>query len=326
MTVRRPLRVVAWPYAIATVVLLALWLAQVDHPATQVLDLATFWWSLAAVVLVVVAAVLRDGRAALLFAIPAAVWVWSYAGAFLPGSPADGPADLRVVSFNTFVHAPDASHVVEVAETTGADVLLLQEVFPDREAELRELLVDTYPYLHFDQSEGVGAVAVVSRFPIVDAVAVGGTSDRTRSTSIVTLDVGGVAVQTTSLHLISPCPSCGPSILERLELESQTRRAEVGAVLDALDPELPAIVGGDLNSNDRSSAYRRLVAAGFGDAQRAAGSGMGFTWPADGRLVPPFVRIDWVLSRGATAVDAWVGDGGPSDHLPVVVDVALDDR
>lgn len=71
------------------------------------------------------------------------------------------------------------------------------------------------------------------------------------------------------------------------------------------------------------TAYRRLVEAGFDDAQRDAGQGMGFTWPADRRM-PPLVRIDWVLTRELTATSASVGDGRGSDHHPVVVDVAFD--
>jgi vancomycin resistance protein VanJ len=96
-------------------------------------------------------------------------------------------------------------------------------------------------------------------------------------------------------------------------------------VLEALDPEVPAVVGGDLNSGERSGAYRRLVDAGFTDPQRDVGSGMGFTWPSDGRWLPPVVRVDWVLARGVTATSAEVHRAPGSDHRAVVVDLALDD-
>lgn len=325
MSHRRPaLRLIAWPYAAVTVALLVPWALQLDLPATQLLDLFTFWWSLPAVVLVVVALALRDGRAALLLAVPAVTWLWAYGGAFLPNAAVEGEADVRVVSFNTYVHAPDASHVVAVAETTDADVLLLQEVFETRLVELTEAFADRYPHVQVDRSEGVGAVVVFSRFPVTEVVPVGDTGERSRATSVVTLDVDGRPVQAVSLHLISPCPTCGPSVLERLEVESEVRTAEIGAVLDALDPDVPAVVGGDLNSNDRATPYRHLVAAGFGDVQRQAGRGMGFTWPAD-TAVPPVVRIDWVLARGLDAVDAHVGDGGASDHRPVVADLVFRD-
>lgn len=318
------LRLISWPYAIVTVLLLVLWLARVESPVTQLLDLATFWATLPAVGLVVVAVLVRDGRSAVLLAVPALTWVWCYGGAFLPSSPPDLAPDLRVVSFNTFVGVEGSAHVVALAEETEADVLLLQEVFGDRERELSTALGRRYPHWQVDRSPGVGAVVVASRHPIVDVIPINDPDGPSRSTSVVTLDVDGRRVQVASVHLISPCPVCGTSVLERLELEDDVRRAEVGAVLAALDPRVPAIVGGDLNSTDRSTAYRQLVAAGFDDAQRDAGRGMGFTWPANA-IGPSLLRIDWVLVRDLVAVDAWVGDGRGSDHRPVVVDVAFRD-
>jgi endonuclease/exonuclease/phosphatase (EEP) superfamily protein YafD len=313
----------AWPYAATTVVLLGIWGVRLEQPIAQALDLATFWATLPAVALLVVAALARDGRAVVLFALPAVTCIWAYGGAFLPSSPPEVDPDLRVVAFNTFVGVTGSDHVLGVIDEHDPDVVLLQEVFGDREAELTAALGDRYPHVRFDRSDGVGAVAVLSRHPITSVTPVGGASDRSRGTSIVTLDVAGRAIQVSSVHLISPCPTCGPSLLERIELEDHVRSAEVSAVLAALDPEVPAIVGGDLNSNDRGTAYRRLVGEGFDDAQRDAGRGMGFTWPADGR-VPPFVRLDWIMTRGVTVASASVGDGRGSDHRPVVVDVAFD--
>ncbi len=274
--------------------------------------------------LVLLALVRRDLLAVALFAVPAVVWVWSYGSAFLPRSGPDLPADLRVATFNTFVGAPDEGHVLSLVEEHEPDVLLLQEVFAPREEALLIALADRYPHHQVDRSAGVGAVVVLSRYPITEVTEVGGASDRSRLTSVARVDVDGSPLQVASLHLISPCPGCGPSVLERLELEDDVRRAEIGAVLAVLDPDVPVVLGGDLNSGDRSTAYRQLVAAGFSDPQRDVGSGMGFTWPADGRFVPPIFRIDWVLTRGTTSIDAWVVDAGGSDHRAVVVDLALE--
>jgi vancomycin resistance protein VanJ len=320
----RVLRVLAWPYGALTAGVLLLWLAQVEHPVTVLLALFTFWWTLPALVLVLVALLRRDRVAAALFALPAALWLWAYAGAFLPAAVPDVEADLRIASFNTFVGAPDEGHVLALVEDTTPDVLLLQEVFAPREEALLATLSGTYPHHHVDRSPGVGAVVVFSRYPVVETRPVVDASERSRGTSVVVLDVDGQQVQVASVHLISPCPACGPSVLERLELEDDVRRAEIGAVLDVLDDEVPAVVGGDLNSGDRSTAYRRLVAAGFDDPQREVGNGMGFTWPAEGRFLPPVVRIDWILTRDLTPVSSVVDQARGSDHRAVVVDVALE--
>jgi endonuclease/exonuclease/phosphatase (EEP) superfamily protein YafD len=320
----RVLRGTAWAYAALTAGVLALWYAPVAPAFAAVIDLLTFWWTLPALLLVLVAAVRRDVVALVLFAVPAGLWVWAYAGAFLPGGGVGAEAgDLRVVAYNTFVGAPDAEHVLALVDETEPDVLLLQEVFAPREEALVAALEDSHPHHRVDRSEGVGAVMVLSRHPIEDVVPVVDTTARSRGTSIVHLDVDGRRIQVASLHLISPCPACGPTLAGRLQLEDTVRRAEVEAVLAQLDPAVPAVVGGDLNSGERSAAYRRLVAAGFTDPQRDVGSGMGFTWPAEAR-VPPLVRIDWVLVRDLRATSASVHRGTGSDHRAVVVDVALD--
>jgi vancomycin resistance protein VanJ len=324
---RRP----RWPavlasvYAIASIAALAAWWLVGDAAWLQPVTLTTFWWSLPAVVLAPVAALLGSRRTTALLAVPAVVWVWSYGTAFLPGDALDRPADLRVASFNIFVGAPDLSHVLDLVDRVQPDVLVLQEVFPPREAELAGLLGDRLPHRHVVQSPRVGGVGVWSRFPIDDVRPVLDATDRSRSTAVVVLDVDGRPLQVVPVHLISPCPRCGTSIIERLDLEGEVRGAEMEAVIDALDDDVPAVVAGDFNSTERSQPYRKLAAAGFTDPQRDAGDGMGFTWPASGG-VGALLRIDWLLARGIDGVDAVVAPPGASDHRPVVVDLAFPEQ
>lgn len=318
---REYLLVPAALYALHTVAALLAWVVVGDTWWTQPVNLTTFWWALPGVALAPLALLAGRRRSAVLLAVPAAVWIWSYGTAFVP-SAGPGPVDLRVASFNIYVNSPDADHVMRLVDANDPDVLILQEVFADRRAEIERRLGERYPHVEAFESPGVGAVMVLSRFPVADVVPVGDTSGRSRQTGVVRLDVDGRRVQVVPLHLISPCPTCGTSLLERLELEGDVRRAEIGAVLDALEPDVPTVLAGDLNSNERSGPYRRLVAAGFGDPQRAAGEGPGFTWPNDGRF-GPWLRIDWVMTRGLRPVDAFVDRGGPSDHRPVVVDLAI---
>ena len=310
-------------YTLLTAVALVAWYVAGDAGWVQPLNLSTFWWSLPALGLVPLTFALGLRRSALLLAIPAGLWLWAYGAAFLPKHAA-ASADLRVAAFNTYVRAPGTQHVLDLVARQHPDVLLLEEVFPSRWDALSSELADTYPDAKIVFSKGVGGVAVFSRFPIVAVHEVGDATAKSRNTAVFVLDVNGRRVQVVPVHLISPCPSCGPSVLERLDFEGEVRGAEIGNVLDALDPDLPAVIGGDFNSNERSVAYRRLVDAGFRDAQREAGSGMGFTWPND-RGPGPVLRIDWLLTRGLTPVRALVGDGGASDHRPVVADLALPD-
>lgn len=288
------------------------------------MNLTTFWWSLPSLPLLLLALSLRRWTTALALLVPAGLWLWAYGGLFVPSTAGDG-ADLRVATFNTFVHAPGQEHVLDLVAENDPDVLVLQEVFAPRWDELESELADRYPTRQWFESPGVGGVAVLSRFPLVgEPRPVGEASRVTRSTRVVVLEVDGQEIQVVPLHLISPCPSCGPSFLERLELEGVTRRAEIAEVLAALDPSLPAVVAGDLNSNDRSDPYRALVQAGFEDPHRQVGRGPGFTWPNSDAGIPAFLRIDWVLARGFEPVYAFVGEGGPSDHRPVLVDLRIE--
>ena len=312
-------------YAGATVLALLAWGLAGDTWWAQPLSLSTFWWSLPGVALVAVAALARRPRAAVLFAVPALVWLWTYGSLFVPGGRADVAPDLRVATYNTYVHSPSTASVEALVSAASPDVLLLQEVFPDRESRLAEVFADRYPHRHAVQSPGVGGVMVLSRFPIAEARPVALSDPGTRDTAVVVLDVGGRRVQVVSVHLTSPCPTCGSSLTERLEVEGNRRPAELASVLRALESGLPTVIGGDLNSTERSEPYRLLTNVGFADPHRAVGRGPGFTWPND-QLPVPVLRIDWILTRGLVAVDAWVGDGGASDHRPVVVDLAIPER
>lgn len=318
---RRPLHLTAAAYAGATLVVQLVWWVFGDVWWLQPVNLTTFWWTLPALPLVALAILRGRVQMAALLAIPAALFLWAYGGQFIPGSAPAVEADLRVATFNTWVHAPDVDHVVAFTTDERPDVLLLQEVFPERFEALSRALTADYPNAwQADGTESVGGVAVFSRFPITDAVDIdaGGSS---RATGVVTLDIDGTPLQVVAVHLVSPCPDCGRSLSQRLTLEATTRRAEVAAVVERLDPDVPVVVGGDLNSNDRSDAYRAFTDAGFDDPHRAVGSGPGFTWPA--RRFSPLLRIDWILTRGLDPVAEWVSGAPGSDHRPVVADLAF---
>lgn len=318
---RRTAVVGAAIYGVAAAGAVLAWALVGDRDWTLPLNATTFWWSLAGLALFLLAVVLRSWRAAVPLAVPALVFVWAYGGLFV-GGPSDVEVDLRVASYNTFIQAPDISHVVELVRDEEPDLLLVQEVQPLRADELRTQLGDTFPHMSFEVREAgrIGGVGVLSRFPILEERALEPVSG-SRPTSIVVVDIGGQPVQVVSVHLTSPCLPCGGSVLERQGFEAGMRHAEMDAIIGALDPDLPVILGGDLNSTRRSDPYRLLAGAGFRDPQIEAGSGPGFSWP-DGS--GPFFRIDWILVRGATPTAAWVDPPRASDHRPVVVDVTLD--
>ena len=84
------------------------------------------------------------------------------------------------------------------------------------------------------------------------------------------------------------------------------------------------IVGGDLNATPDMRATSRIADA-LRDAWAQAGEGEGWTFPAPA----PTARIDYVfVGEGGSVVGATVGASGAaeaSDHLPVAVDLRLED-
>jgi endonuclease/exonuclease/phosphatase family metal-dependent hydrolase len=118
------------------------------------------------------------------------------------------------------------------------------------------------------------------------------------------------------------------------ENSRQRSAALVRDRVNGFAPGLPVVLTGDFNApSDTSVTYDTLM----------TGAGMTDTWPAAAErrtplyatfhgynpLVPDGIRIDWILTRGATVQAAGINtferNGQyPSDHLPVQALITLD--
>jgi endonuclease/exonuclease/phosphatase (EEP) superfamily protein YafD len=84
------------------------------------------------------------------------------------------------------------------------------------------------------------------------------------------------------------------------------------------------MIVGDFNATWGNRGFRELLSDGFTDAAAARGHPFQMPWPRDRRLIPPLIRIDHVLMRGALSpLDARVGTGRGSDHRPLIVTVGV---
>jgi endonuclease/exonuclease/phosphatase family metal-dependent hydrolase len=80
---------------------------------------------------------------------------------------------------------------------------------------------------------------------------------------------------------------------------------------------------GDFNSSWGNRGFRRLLGDGLTDAAAARGQAFDFTWP-NGAIVPPFVRIDHVLTGSQLAVTKITTHAGfGSDHKYLEATVAI---
>jgi endonuclease/exonuclease/phosphatase family metal-dependent hydrolase len=98
----------------------------------------------------------------------------------------------------------------------------------------------------------------------------------------------------------------------------QESRALLTIIRRRLSPELPVVLGGDLNSEPGSDVQAQLRAAGLRDAWMECGHGDGFTYPAH----IPVKRIDYLFLTGSLAcTSARIVETNISDHRPLLVTV-----
>lgn len=242
-----------------------------------------------------------------------------------------GDDSLRVLVFN--IHAgKDAEgrgnleQVATLVRSTGADVVLLQEV--DRGTK---------------RSGGVDQLQV-----LMDATGHGGVFGRTLDYDgglygIASLAEGGFRVSQTYPLAVTPAQQrSGGSYEPRGALMSvastrlgrfwtfnthldasgddRYRRQEVtqlvGLLRGRLTPTTHVAAGGDLNSEPGTPVVQALLDAGLRDAWAECGQGDGFTYPA----AAPVKRIDYLfISASLRCTDAQVIDTRISDHRPLLV-------
>lgn len=238
--------------------------------------------------------------------------------------------------------AVDLARTADVIRMERPDIVALQEVDrhwarsgdEDQPARLAALLGMNVQFAanvtlaseEADRPPCQYGVAVVSRFPIVDAQTVPlplSSGWEPRGMLIARIDLGSREIVVINAHLQVDQPGH--------EAEGRwQRRAQAAAVARAVrDTSLPVVVTGDFNAQPNDLELTPLLADGSGlrDVWRAIGHGPGPTIPASpGR--EPQDRIDYILaSRDFTLDTIHVVDHPlarrASDHYPVVADLTL---
>ncbi|MEI9995397.1 MAG: endonuclease/exonuclease/phosphatase family protein [Rhizomicrobium sp.] len=217
--------------------------------------------------------------------------------------------ELRVMSFNVSTMNSDFPSVARLIARERPDVIFLQQLvdLPRLDAELARL--PAVPKFAGFPAHGADMM-ILSRFPIG-----AGRLYQDSATAIVT--VGGCPLRLWSFH--APHGQNGVAAQSRFFSE---------AAASVADEPLPVIAGGDLNSTEFNSVQAPLRAV-LRDANDDAGAGLGFTFPSRVRrfgMLGTLFRIDYIFSRGVTAVAAWtVDDNAGSDHFPVMAAFRITD-
>lgn len=249
-----------------------------------------------------------------------------------PQAPPDAPR-LTVATFNILRDGQGMDEMLAVIRKMDADIIALQEFGKVSEAYFTEMLQDLYPHHATFPQEGrytyFYGQGVYSKYPIVER-------EYWREEDLpishgnmrVVLDINGADVVLYNVH---PWPS----------IQWNRQLANFGIVYDAnkdishsvafdrlikrikAEGDVPLILVGDLNMSEQYTEYAD-VSALLTDVHRAAGWGMGYTYP-DIYLFRPVLRLDYVFVSDHFAPLALTTyhDSTVSDHLPVKAEIAL---
>lgn len=271
----------------------------------------------------------------LLMLLPGAlVCLITYAPFFLPKTinvPPDAPT-FTLLTYNTHNESVFVEPLGRVIRAADADIVALQELSDEAALHLGIALADEYPYRALHARTDWHALGVLSRYPILDD-----TFGRVRlGYQRVVLDVAGEPLALTNVHTSHPFGATEGRFFDPTE-----RARELGNILRwATRDGQPGrvLLAGDFNSTDQTAIYGQF-AAQFTDSYRAAGWGMGFTfpdlsapnavpdvlWPRTFPWLPLLARLDYVWhGERLRALEAHVWpEAGGSDHRPLWVRLAV---
>lgn len=269
-------------------------------------DLASHWQWLYAAMLIPACAILMLDRARwglLLLAIPLPL-VTAFESA--PTAAREtGMAVLSVASINVHLDNRDTAPLVRWLTEASPDVVVLHEVSPEYARQLESY--GGYLYKQLAPASDPFGIAILSHLPLIGANT-SADMDGIRHIS-AQLNWHGQPVTLVTWH---PMPPLSPRY-------HQARNTRLRAIAQAVGRDsYPAVLAGDLNATPWSNAFHEIDQMGL---RRA--TGLLPTWPAAG-LGWMGIPIDQVLiSAHWTVVEASRGPDLGSDHLPVVVRIAL---
>lgn len=267
------------------------------------------WLGLAVPVLLGLALLRRSAIALAAVIAPTAAWTSLFGGLLLPTG--HSTYDLTALQHNVSEENPDPAGTARALARAGADIIALEELMPDTLPIYEAAFASTYPY-----HAVAGTVGLWSKHPLSDSLPVNIRPKDVEAEwnrglrSTVRTPFGEIAVYVAHL----------PSVRFRLRSGFGSDRRDESAV--ALGAAIAAerldkvVLLGDLNSTIEDRGLVPVTSR-----MTPAKDGFDFSWPA----IFPLVRIDHIMTRGATSTEVWTLPATGSDHLPIAARVQLGD-
>lgn len=261
-------------------------------------------WLLCGAAVVVVAAQIAFVAPELLAASPLPGWV-------------KGAPTLRIFDANVDKSTDFRSGYSAAIERYRPDVITLEEFTPAGWHNLvRSGALRTFPFRCVAPQYGATGFLVASRLPMTGCRVHSVRWDDLPTPYMVSavIHADGVRVQLRVVHTLAPFPSSWREWASALRaVDTMVRQGS---------PQEMLMVG-DFNATWNNRGFAALLGDGLTDAAAARGQDFAMTWP-NGAIVPPFIRIDHVLTGSrlaATVITSHSGFG--SDHHFLTTSIAL---
>ncbi|MBL8145642.1 MAG: endonuclease/exonuclease/phosphatase family protein [Anaerolineae bacterium] len=216
------------------------------------------------------------------------------------------PTPFTVLTWNVGNGLAKPDRLTAALRDSSADIIGLEELSEEQAAALEAGLADLYPWRVLF-GRGIPGKGILSRFPIHDQKQLSFHPKRPDLHAQVEREGGLMHVIV--VHPPPPAPQ---------EINARARQmAEISKLVNLPDP---VVLMGDMNMTHWQQAYHELLNAGLLDAFAEAGRGSSLTFPTRRGSLPllPMIRLDYIFhSTELTALEAWVGADGGSDHLPL---------
>jgi len=288
------------------------------------------WVGVPVLVLLLAAAVVHTKTALIVAFSAALVWTALYGPTLLPrGSSA--PAQLRIFSEDVNGDAQEATASGAMALTEHAGIVALEDMYSSVYDSDAVNALNTAYQNHITEYE----FGLWSNYPITNVQPITlGTTQSSESLSVGSDDAGlasASAVPVIGALKATLTTPAGPLVVYLVHLPqpvlgdqgfAKARDQALTQFVKMLETDHSArlAVIGDINVAATDRQFAQLTRDdGLTSAQQAAGSGFGFTWPAEF----PIVRLDDVLTRGLKPLRSVVlpSIAKGQTHLPIQVDL-----
>lgn len=216
---------------------------------------------------------------------------------------------LSILAMNLLASNTNYSGALELIAEKDPDLVILLEVSPQWEVQVKDLSID-FPFRHLVPQENNFGIGILSKSPLQTEVTY---FNKNFPPSLLSrLDINGHRISILATH---PVPPVSQTAFE-LRNEQLSALQEFSTLQDG-----NFILVGDLNTSSYSSHFNELLLKGeLRDSRK--GFGIAPTWPAD--LYFMRTTLDHFLLKGPMNVlERTTENDIGSDHLPIFLTLEL---